>query len=366
MQIPMIEFGKSRIFKVSVIAIVSLAVLLVVKASGLFQNTRHSDGPAYETIAGDTLNFVILIDRKMNTGSPSLKFADNIIRRFAEIHSCEANVSIESRSEAEWENLVNKNTDVIVFNTADSIPPLFSDYLSQSLEVEDGYACAVRYDDEVLLKNINYWIAHFKATSEYRQLLEKLHRREKERGSRYILPITRHSISQYDGLVKKYSETIGWDWRLLSALMYQESKFNNGVVSRRGAIGLMQIKESTARKAGINNIYDPEQNIRAGVTELRRLTGKYKRQGIQEPDLMRFVLAAYNAGEGRIKSMMEIAKAEGKNNKSWADVVSVLPLMEDGYDKDGITAAPFAGKEMTRHVESVEKQFDFYRRTVAE
>lgn len=363
---PMTKPGKSRVFKVSVIAVVSLTFLLAVKASGLFQGTRHHGGSAYGSIAGDTLDFVILIDRKMNTGSPSLKFANDIIRRFAEIQNCEANVSIESRSELEWENLVNKKTDIIVFNTADSIPPLFSDYLSQSLIIEDGYACAIRYDDDVLLKNVNYWIAHFKATSEYKQLIEKLRRRERGRGSRYVLPITRYAISQYDALVKKYSAAIGWDWRLLSALMYQESKFNNGVVSRRGAIGLMQIKEGTARKAGITNIYDPEQNIRAGVKELERLTEKYKKAGIEEPDLTRFVLAAYNAGEGRVRNMMDIAEAEGKDNKKWENLISILPLMEDGYNKNGITASPYIGKEMTRHVESVERQFDFYRRTVAE
>ncbi|MGM9774714.1 MAG: transglycosylase SLT domain-containing protein [Candidatus Egerieousia sp.] len=356
--------GKSKIFKVSVIVLMSLVMLLIVKTTGLFQEARHQDSPSYNTLAGDTLDFVILIDSKLNTGSPSLKFANDMIRRFGELQNYEVNVSIERPSEIIWENLVNKRSDVVLFNSKDSISPLYTDYLAVSVTLEDGYVCAMRYDDEMLMKNINYWITHFKATSEYKQLIERLHRRDRERGSRYVLPISRYSISQYDHLVKKYSATIGWDWRLLSALMYQESKFNNGVVSRRGAIGLMQIKESTALKAGITNVYDPEQNIKAGVKELGRLIRKYTKAGIEEPELTRFVLAAYNAGEGRIKQMMDVAKAEGKNNKNWEELISVLPLMKDGYDKNGITAAPYLGQEMIKHVEFIEKQFDFYKRTV--
>lgn len=360
----MVEFRKSRLYRVGIIAAVSLVAFLTMRAFGVFSRGGHSGNDFHRGIAGDTLSCTILIDNNLNTGSPTLKFATDLIRKFAEMNNCTVDVSVEAKSNTGWDNLVNKKTDAVVFNTSDSIPPSFSDYLNVSAAVEDRYACAVRYDDENLLRSMNYWISHFRQTSEYGQLLETLHRREK--GTRYRMPITRHKISDYDKLVKRHSATIGWDWRLISALIYQESKFNNGVVSRRGAIGLMQIKEETARKAGINNIYDPDMNIKAGVAELARLERLYGRLGIKQPDLLRFVLAAYNAGEGRIRQIMEVARAEGKDPKNWDDLVSVIPLMRNGYTNGDIKTPPFIGREVELHVKKVERQYYFYRRTVVE
>lgn len=360
----MVEFRKSRLYRVGIIAAVSLGVFLTMRAFGVFSRGSYGGSDFYRRLAGDTLSCTIIIDNNLNTGSPALKFSTDLIRKFAEMNRCAVDVSVEAKSNTGWDNLVNKKTDAVIFNTSDSIPPAFSDYFNISATVEDGYACAVRYDDENLLKSMNHWISHFRQTSEYEQLLATLHRREK--GARYRMPITRHKISDYDKLVKRHSATIGWDWRLLSALIYQESKFNNGVVSRKGAIGLMQIKEETARKAGINNIYDPDMNIKAGVAELARLERIYKRLGIRQPDLLRFVLAAYNAGEGRVRQIMEVAKAEGKDPKNWDDLVSVIPLMRDGYSNGETKTPPFVGKEVELHVRKVERQYYFYRRTVVE
>jgi soluble lytic murein transglycosylase-like protein len=80
---------------------------------------------------------------------------------------------------------------------------------------------------------------------------------------------------------------------LVTAVIETESSYNPRAVSPRGAMGLMQLMPEVARDLGVENPFEPEENIRGGVTLLRRLLDKY--HGDQ-----RLALAAYNAGEGAV------------------------------------------------------------------
>ena len=84
------------------------------------------------------------------------------------------------------------------------------------------------------------------------------------------------------------------DARLVTSLIQVESDLDPGAVSRRGALGLMQLMPATARRLGVERPFDPEQNLRAGVRELRRLIDRYG------GDLV-LALAAYNAGESTVE-----------------------------------------------------------------
>ena len=95
----------------------------------------------------------------------------------------------------------------------------------------------------------------------------------------------------YQNLIVQYASRYGLDWRLVAALIEQESGFNPWAVSRRGAIGLMQLLPSTGRLFGARDLFDPVQNLRAGMSYLSYLIRRY------DGDLEK-VLAAYNAGPG--------------------------------------------------------------------
>jgi soluble lytic murein transglycosylase-like protein len=82
---------------------------------------------------------------------------------------------------------------------------------------------------------------------------------------------------------------------LVRAVIVVESGFNPRAISRRGAIGLMQLLPATARRYGAFNAFDPEQNIRAGARYLADLITRY---GSEQLEL---VLAAYNAGENAVE-----------------------------------------------------------------
>lgn len=81
--------------------------------------------------------------------------------------------------------------------------------------------------------------------------------------------------------------------KLVRAVIEVESGFNPRAVSHRGAQGLMQLMPSTARRLGVEDPFDPEQNVKAGTRELRRLLDRYA------GDLV-LALAAYNAGQGAV------------------------------------------------------------------
>ncbi len=81
---------------------------------------------------------------------------------------------------------------------------------------------------------------------------------------------------------------------LVRAVIVVESAFNPRAVSKRGAQGLMQLQPSTARRYGVSDAFDPEQNITAGAHYLRDLLARFGND-------LELTLAAYNAGEGAVE-----------------------------------------------------------------
>ena len=97
----------------------------------------------------------------------------------------------------------------------------------------------------------------------------------------------------YDAAINAHAERVGVAADLVRAVIQVESAFNPTAVSNKGAMGLMQLMPATARDLGVRNPFDPEQNIRGGVTYLKQLLDKYDNN-------LELALAAYNAGSGNV------------------------------------------------------------------
>jgi soluble lytic murein transglycosylase-like protein len=97
-----------------------------------------------------------------------------------------------------------------------------------------------------------------------------------------------------DGLIVEAASYHGIEPLLLYSVMSQESAFDSGAVSNKGASGLMQLMPATAARFGVTNIFDPRQNIYAGARYLRLLLDMF------DGDVS-LALAGYNAGEGAVK-----------------------------------------------------------------
>lgn len=121
-------------------------------------------------------------------------------------------------------------------------------------------------------------------------------------------------LSPYDRWFRKYSEQYGFDWRLVAAVAFQESRFRQEARSQTGAIGLFQLKPATARESyiGVPEIAGPdnaESNIHAGVKYLAWIKDRYFDAGpeMTERDRVRMTLASYNAGPATIRRARERA-----------------------------------------------------------
>jgi soluble lytic murein transglycosylase-like protein len=141
-------------------------------------------------------------------------------------------------------------------------------------------------------------------------------------------------------LIEKYARDYQLDPSLIHSIIATESGFNPKAISPKGARGLMQLMPATAKRLGVRNSFDPEENIRGGVKHFRFLMDNFN----NDLDLS---LAAYNAGEnlvqrlGRVPEIKE-TKEYVKSVKKKYDVKAEPPIKEEApkvyryYDENGV------------------------------
>lgn len=100
--------------------------------------------------------------------------------------------------------------------------------------------------------------------------------------------------SKYVTTIKSYARQYGFSEKIALAVAKVESDFNPIAVSKKGAIGIMQLMKDTALQYGVKNRYNARENIKAGIKHLRHLYSKYNQN-------LTLTLAAYNAGENAVK-----------------------------------------------------------------
>jgi len=144
---------------------------------------------------------------------------------------------------------------------------------------------------------------------------------------------TAKSVEKYSPIVQKYGIKYELDWRLVLAVMKQESSFRPNAKSRVGAYGLMQIMPGTqadlSERLGVPNARAPYYNIKAGMYHLRTLYRYF--DGIQFDDRIRLSLAAYNAGLTRVNDARDIAKYLGLDPDAWSSLRRTLPMLSSDY-----------------------------------
>jgi len=149
----------------------------------------------------------------------------------------------------------------------------------------------------------------------------------------------------------KYADQYELDWLLLVAQGYQESRLNQALVSKRGAVGIMQILPKTAagKPFYIKNINKVDNNIHAGAKYMRYIID----ENFGDPEIDKLnrhllALASYNAGPGRIEQLRKIAKAKGLNPNLWFNNVELIVAKE-------------IGQETVQYVSNVYKFYACYR-----
>ncbi len=282
-----------------------------------------------------------------------------LLKMFAEDHHCPVSVRLALRGENPVDSLILGAVDILVTD-ADSTE---NDAIRRSRNVGRHCAWYVREDADAELRDINLWICSLAGTKEYKDLRARFNVNYSPY-TRTARGITSTRISPYDDLIRKYAGMLGWDWRLLAAVIYQESKFAINTVSRRGAVGLMQIMPATAERYGVTDLLDPEQNLLAGTSFLAGIQRGFPEEEFSAEERVNFTLAAYNAGEGRIRDCRLFAGARGVDSTKWEEIVKVIPEMGEytieSPDSTVVRTGRFRGKETVNYVYQVLDLYDMF------
>lgn len=167
-------------------------------------------------------------------------------------------------------------------------------------------------------------------------------------------------ISPYDSLMKDVANTKEFNWYMLAAQAYQESKFNPRARSWVGALGLMQLMPLTAKEVGVTNREDPYQSLRGGARYMEKLLKRFD-ETIPYEERYRFALASYNAGYGHVLDARRLAKKLGYDNRSWFDNVekAMLLLEKPAYAKRA-RYGYCRGSEPVTYVRNIQRLFTHY------
>lgn len=224
---------------------------------------------------------------------------------------------------------------------------------------------ALRPGSTELQQSLNDWIKTMKEGVEYYVIYNKYFKNERDfrhRENSELFSINHNNISVYDDLIKEGADSLGWDWRLFAAMVFQESKFQPDLESWAGAKGLMQLMPRTAERFGITDRSDPEQSVRGGTQILELLWKRFE----DIPDSIqriKFTMASYNCGYGHVVDARTLALEEGVDMYRWDNNVeeSILKLSyPEYYNKPSIKYGYVRGVEPYTYVRQVFDRFVNY------
>jgi membrane-bound lytic murein transglycosylase F len=167
-------------------------------------------------------------------------------------------------------------------------------------------------------------------------------------------------LSRYSPFIKAAAKKHGFDWRLISAQIYQESHLNPWAKSPAGAKGLMQLLSSTAHSLGVKDIYNPVENINAGVQYLKKLYDLF--DGANETDRLLISLAAYNIGQGHIRDARRLAVKMNLDPDSWESLAKTLPLLSFRKYYKNSTYGYCRGTEPVLYIKQIMIYYDILKR----
>jgi membrane-bound lytic murein transglycosylase F len=175
---------------------------------------------------------------------------------------------------------------------------------------------------------------------------------------------TLQGLSAWDGVFRKYAQLYNFDWRLLAAQAYQESRFDPQARSLAGAVGLLQVLPRTARELGFSRPEEPDQGAHAGIKFLSVLNDRLEAT-LPVQQRMRFALAAYNCGWGHLADARQLARSQRLDPDKWFKNVeqAMLLLQKPAYYAHA-RHGYVRGTEPVRYVSEIQTRYENYLKLV--
>lgn len=202
-----------------------------------------------------------------------------------------------------------------------------------AIQKEESLAWAVNKQDLQMLEQINKFFLYANETGLLKQISDKYYANIKESDpfdlKRFHQRVETR-LPKYKKIIIEESIKYGFDWKLVAAVVYQESHFNPNARSFTNVKGLMQVTSVTAKEMGIDNRLNPLQSIQAGIKYLDKMVKKFNYIK-DDYERMLFGLASYNIGFGHVSDAIKIAQdmglGMGLDEIKWQDLKKVLPLL---------------------------------------
>lgn len=168
-------------------------------------------------------------------------------------------------------------------------------------------------------------------------------------------------LALYADSIGRHATDEGLDWRLVAAVIAEESAFEPNAMSDAGAFGLMQVKEVAAREVGVFPYDDPDSNILAGVKYLAAMRSAFP--ATQRRDQQALMLAAYNMGPGHLHDAQGLARELGLQARKWDEALaSVVQVLDQPGVYSRLRHGFAQGPSVVGYVDRVLHRYAAYRR----
>lgn len=243
--------------------------------------------------------------------------------------------------------------------------------INTPISVAQQVGWATRLNSPQLLEAINNWLAGIKKEATFMVIYNRYFKSPRTslvRMKSDYSSMGGNMLSPFDSLIRKGAVTLGWDWRLLASLIYQESRFLPKSESWAGARGVMQLMPGTANEFGAFNLDDPRESIKAGVGYLKFLDNYWRKKVPDPHERLKFILASYNVGLSHVIDAQRLAEKYGKSGQLWYDHVELYlsKKSEPEFYRDPVVTAGYCKcEEPINYVRNILDRYEEYKIHIA-
>jgi len=174
-------------------------------------------------------------------------------------------------------------------------------------------------------------------------------------GSRIFITDMITKLPQYELTFREVSKIHNLDWKLLAAIAYQESKWDNKAVSPTGVRGLMMLTKNTAKMLKVDRL-NPNESIEGGARYLKSLLSKFSK--FNQTTRVHLALAAYNLGPGHVDDILLLATRDNKNVDDWKILKNYLLKLNQKKFYLNMEYGYARGWEAVQYIENVKQYYD--------
>ncbi|MCX8492283.1 MAG: transporter substrate-binding domain-containing protein [Cyclobacteriaceae bacterium] len=239
--------------------------------------------------------------------------------------------------------------------------------ISTVLSLPQQIAWGMRKNSPKLQAALDAWLVKTKQNGLFQTLYNKYFNNPRfsiTLASSDYSSLTGDKLSPFDEKIKEGAKQIGWDWRLIASIVYQESNFNPKIESWAGAIGLMQIMPETGKFLRVADLWDPSQNIKAGIRFLKFLDDYWAKTVSDPTERLKFVLASYNMGTSHVIDAQKLTRKNGRNASIWDNSVEYFLLQKSNpkYYRDKVVTAGYCRCDGSiRYVKEILDRYEEYK-----